>query len=302
MKRVNIIQAAALIFGLLFYTNLPAQDSTAATEDAPQLNIALRYFMYNNKIPYVLATTKTKVNGKFQPVKNIGLNIYLDSIAPSNIIGKVRTTDNGEANAVIPASLKNLWDATPSHKFLAVSEANKQFAEANGDLEITKAKIAVDTSTVDSTKNITAKVYEFKDNEWVPVKDVELKIGIRRLGGILPVGKEATYTTDSTGEVTAEFKRDSLPAENGVLTLVVNTDDNDKYGNLVLEENVPWGVKVNTFNDWNKRSLFATRFRSPVWLLIMAYSIIGTVWGVLIYLFLQLIKIRKLGSKIGLEV
>lgn len=294
MKLKYIIRYSWIIAALLFFSaKLMAQDSTAK-----ELNISLRYFMYNNRIPYVLVNAKTKVDGKFQPVKNVGLNVYLDSVVASNLISKVNTNDKGETQAIIPASLKQLWDATATHKFLAVSIVNKEFPEAATDLEITKAKIVVDTVTVDSVKTITAKVFEFINNEWLPAKDVEMKIGVRRLSGSLPVGKEATYTTDSTGEVSAEFKRDGLPADKGMLTLVVNVEDNDKYGNLIVEEQLPWGVKIQQANDWNKRSLWSTRFRTPIWLLFMAYSIMGAVWGVLFYLVIQIIKIRKIGREI----
>lgn len=295
MKLKYIIRYAWVLIAvvLIFCAKLMAQDSTAK-----ELNIYLRYFMYNNKIPYVLVNTKTKIDGKFQPVKNVGLNVYLDSVAPSNLISKVNTNNKGETQAVIPGSLKPLWDAAATHKFLAVSVANKEFPEATGDLEIAKAKIVVDTVIVDSVRTITAKVFELNKTEWMPVKDVEMKIGVRRLGGVLPVGKEATYTTDSTGGITAEFKRDTLPAEKGILTLVVNVEDNDKYGNLIIEQKLPWGVKIQQANDWNKRSLWSTRFRTPIWLLFMAYSIMAAVWGVLFYLVIQIIKIRKIGREV----
>jgi len=298
MKPIKIINyVCTLIAGLLLFCAVPrAQDSTPG-----DLNINLRYFMFNNKISYVLVNTKTKMAGKFQPVRKIGLSVYLDSVAGSNLIGKVNTDTNGDAQLLIPGSLRSAWDASASHKFLAVSVANKQFAETSADIEIIKAKIVLDTTTVDTIKSITAKVFEFKDNDWTPAPDVELKIGVRRLGGMLPIGKEATYTTDSTGEVTAEFTKLNLPAEKGILTLVVNAEDNDKYGNLVYEQKIPWGVPIVQSDDWNKRTLYSTRFRSPIWLLFMAYSVMAAVWGVLLYLVMQIIKLRKLGKKVAVD-
>ena len=291
MKPKYIIKKTSLsLLTILFCANTMAQDSTGR-----DLNIALRYFLYNNKIPYLLVNTKTKTEGKFQPVNNILLNVYMDSVAPANLVGKTNTNANGDGYLLIPATLKQQWETLPAHKFLAVSVANKEFPEATTDLQVTKAKILVDTTMVDSVRSIKATVLEYSNNDWIPVKDVEMKIGIRRMGGVLPVGKEATYTTDSTGAVTAEFKRDSLPAEKGTLTLVINVEDNDKYGNLVFEEKLPWGVNIERANDWNKRSLWSTRFRTPIWLLFMAYSIMAAVWSVLIFLVVQIIKIKKLG-------
>ena len=42
---------------------------------------------------------------------------------------------------------------------------------------------------------------KFENDSWLPVKDVDVKIGVRRLGGDLKIGDEETYTTDSFGQV-----------------------------------------------------------------------------------------------------
>ena len=52
-----------------------------------------------------------------------------------------------------------------------------------------------------------------QSGQWIPVNGVEMKIGVERLGGILSAGDDETYTTDSTGTVTTEFKKDSLPGD-----------------------------------------------------------------------------------------
>ena len=95
-----------------------------------------------------------------------------------------------------------------------------------------------------------------------------------------------------------DFKLDKLPAidTKNNLVLVVKTEDNEQFGNLVFEKTVPWGLYIKHHSDFNKRSLWGTRDRSPMWLLLMAGSIVAGVWGVLIYLVFQLIKIRKAGK------
>ena len=139
---------------------------------------------------------------------------------------------------------------------------------------------------------------KYKNNQWVPAKDVEMKIGIERLGGILSAGDEQTYTTDSTGTATSEFKKDSLPGDQqGNFMLIAKVEDNDELGNLIVEKKVPWGVAMKPDNNFfAQRTLWSTRFRTPIWLLFMAYSIVIGVWGTIIYLVVQLVKISKLGK------
>ena len=169
-----------------------------------------------------------------------------------------------------------------------------------GEAQVTKAKIEIDTSRTDEAKNVTVNVKELQNGEWVPANGVELKIAVKRSIGNLPIGDEETYTTDSTGSVTAEFKRDSLLGDNkGNFILVARTEDNEKFGNLFAEKNVNWGVTPIFDNSFDQRSLWATRSKTPIWLLGLAGSIVAGVWGTLIYLILQVIRIRKMGRPVA---
>jgi hypothetical protein len=210
------------------------------------------------------------------------------------------STTTGEQRIYIPASFKAAWDAASSFTFIAVSAANKEFDETKGEAKVSKAKIEIDTSRTDETKNVTVSVKELQNGEWLPAKGVELKIAIKGSLGNLPIGDEETYTTDSTGSVTAEFKRDSLLGDvKGNFILLARTEDNESYGNLFAEKKVNWGVAPIMNDSFNQRSLWATRSKTPIWLLGLAGAIIAGVWGTIIYLILQMIRIRKMGRAIA---
>jgi hypothetical protein len=263
-----------------------------------QLNV--NYYQPQNNIPYVLVTTKTKVERKFIGVKDLKVNVYLNEVSDSSLLQSFQSNITGEERIYIPPSFKGIWDATSSLTFIAVAAANKEFDETKSEAAITKAKIEIDTSRTDEAKNITVSVKELQNGKWVPANGVELKIAVKRSIGNLPIGDEESYTTDSTGSVTAEFKRDSLLGNNkGNFILVARTEDNEKFGNLFAEKNVNWGVAPIFDNSFNQRSLWATRSKTPIWLLGLAGSIIAGVWGTIIYLILQMIKIRKMGRAVA---
>jgi hypothetical protein len=158
--------------------------------------------------------------------------------------------------------------------------------------------LLIDTATGSETKNVIATFTALENGEWIPVKDVDIKIAVKRMGGTLTIGEEATYATDSSGTVAAEFKRDSIPGDaNGNIVLIATVEDNDKYGNLSVEKTAKWGAPFTYHSTFNERSLFASRNKTPVWLLFMAYFIIGIVWGTLIFLVFQIFKIKKLGKQ-----
>jgi hypothetical protein len=290
--KISILLLAAFFAGVI---NVLAQDSTKK-----ELLVNIGYYMTNNKMIYLVVNTKTKIDKKFQPVNNSFVNLYLDSASENNFIGKVTTNEAGIAKAVLPPGLKTAWESSSSHKFLAVAEANKDFDETEGEATVTKTKLSIDTTSDGETRSIIVSVSALKGSEWVPAKDVEMKVGISRMGGILSAGDDPTYTTDSSGSVTVEFKKDSLPGdEKGNIVLAAKVEENDIYGNLLLEKTVPWGVSFKPDNSFfNQRTLWSTRNRTPPWLLIMAYSIVVGVWGTILYLVRQMIKIKKLSKNI----
>jgi len=290
----KIINISIWVF-LILVAGLSVKGQDA--EKSP-LIVTLSYFTVNNDYQYLKVNAKSKVEGKFQPAAGVEIQLYLNKDSTGKgvgLIGKVITNEKGNAAANIPPALKQTWDLSPNHTFVAVTDKSKKFDETNTDISIAKAKITVDTT---DDKNVTATFTEFKDNKWVPVKGVDIKLGIKRLGGDLLINDDQSYTTDSLGKVKGEFKKIGMPGdEHGNIMLVAKVEDNDQYGNLRVERSEPWGVKFVADNDFFHRALWASRFNSPVWLVVIAYSILIAVWGTLIYLVFLLIKIRTLGKQ-----
>ena len=292
MKSLSKILAGLLSITFL----LSAYNGFSQAAEKGDLSIAINYFIINNQVPYLVVKVKTKVGGRFQNVPGIGLKLFLDKDSAGTFIGKVVTNEKGEATAIIPPSVKKQWGTSVKQTFLATFDGNKKYDAAKGDLTVSKAKILID---VTSDKSVTASVFEMKDTTWTPVKGVELILAVRRMASDLPINETPTFTTDSTGKVSGDFKRDSIPGDaKGNITLVAKIVDNDQYGNLLIEKTVPWGAKFVPVSTFNNRTLFATRNKAPVWLLFIAYSVAITVWGILVMLIFNLFKIRKLGQEV----
>ena len=294
MKANKTLTILAFLFFIIGILNI-----TKAAESG-SLIVNFRYFMFNNKIPFVQVQSGVKIDKKYQPVPDISFQVYLDNIGDSSLIGKAKSDENGGLTIPIPKSLKTLWDASLKHTLICKSEATKAYEETEQELEITQAKLEIDTLNDGTTRSIVATLMEKTDKGWVPVPETDLKVGVKRLGGILSAGSDETFTTDAEGKATAAFERDSLPGDqNGNLTLIAKLEDNDMYGNLVVETNANWGVKASLglHNTYNDRTLFSTRFKAPYWLLFIANSIIILVWGTIIYLAFQVLKIRRLGRE-----
>jgi len=293
MKNTKKIITAVIALLLTIPFSSWSQDSSKK-----DLILNLSYFMTSNNAIYIMANTKTKIAKKFTPVSGINISLFLDKDSSTNFIGKVTTDKNGLGKAIISPQLKTIWDQSPTHTFKAVSEANSDFEITNAETSITKSKLTIDTLSDGDAKTINVKVESFNGTSWSPVPGVEIKVGVSRLSGaILPAGEEASYTTDSTGKVNAVLKKTALPGdEKGNIILAAKVEDNEQLGNLTAEKTVPWGIAVKADNNFfNQRTLWSTRFRTPLWLLFMAYSIVIGVWGTIIYLVFQIIKLKKMG-------
>ena len=294
MKQLNKIYSnLGWVFTLLCLSisiNVSAQDSTAG-----EPTLILRYFINNNSAQFVMVQTVLKEGKKSKPLSKQVVNLFLDSSSAENLLAKTTTDENGKAKVIIPPAFKDKWTSNSKHKFIGVLETN---AEVTTEIEVTRAKLTIDTTNTDGTRTISATMMVFENNDWVPAKDVEMKVGISRQGGVLSAGDEATYTTDSTGIVDVELKKLNLPGDSkGNFVLVAKVEDNEQYGNLVVEKTVPWGVAVKPDTGFfDQRTLWSTRFRTPLWLLFLVYAIVIGVWGTIIYLVWQIAKINKLGK------
>ena len=291
MKPTKLYKCRTLLLVfVLFFTAIDC----FAQEDATEPIVKLQYYNNNNAVQYLILQSELKKNKIFTPQANKLYSIYLDSSNESNLVAKLKTDATGKAKTFIGNSLKPAWDAASSHSFI-VKEGDEEIIS---DFIIHKSRITLDTANIDGVRSITASVSKLEGSEWVPVPDVELKIGIERLGSILSAGDEEAYTTDSTGSISVDLAKTELPGDaKGNYVIAARADDHEVLGNLLIERTVPWGkATVAASGFFDQRTLWSTRFRTPYWLLIMAYSIVIGVWGSLIYLVIQIIKIKKLGG------
>jgi hypothetical protein len=261
-----------------------------------KLILGLGYYNDNNQLQYLKANTKAKIDGKFKPVAGIELRFYISSESPNHLLGTAKTDDKGQAALMIPSNAKDEWNKSPKQTFLAVTDSSSLYVAVTTSIDLTKARIKLDTAT---DKKIMATLVEQKESIWVPVKGVDMKIAVKRLGGDLNVNETPTFTTDSLGIASADFKQLNLPGDSvGNLILIASVEDNDFYGNLTVERTVPWGTATSYSSPFNNRSLFARAGRPPFWLLWMASGITLSVWMVIFYLFFQIRKLKKLGVQV----
>jgi hypothetical protein len=303
MKNKYILYLLLLL--LAPFAAFTQEEEKKEEEGKPELSLQVRFHTIDNKLPYLLFTSKIRKDNALQVVERAKVKVYFMEETEESLIGEVTTDDKGLGKLVLPPSIKPVWDSNTLYTFYAVASETKDYAETRVEKEVTRARLELDTTQTEEGKRAVAvKVLQYDGTDWVPAADVEVKVTVKRSAAYLPVGEEETYTTDSTGMVLAEFTKDSLPTadKKGNIILAARIEDNDLFGDLILEKAVPWGVYRKVPEGLTKRSLWATADKAPYWLLFMAISIIATVWGVIFYLVYVFIRIRKEGRPSKIEV
>ena len=284
-----------LVLVVLSYSFLQAQDTTSV--EKPAIILSVGYYNTNGQYPFIRVNAKSKIDGRFKPVSGMAIKVFMDNTEDSAmLLGSFKSDEKGEVKAVLTPAVGNAWKQLNKHSFIAVANASKINDEVQETIEITKSKITIDAITNNGNRSLKVAVFAAGDEKWVPLPDVEFKMGVARLGGTLPVSEEESFTTDSSGAAIVEFSRLNLPGDaNGHLDLVASVEENEMIGNVSSRINVPWGTVPVNYALVLKRSLWGTGTQTPWWLQVTIFTIIALVWGTLFYLFNLFIKIRKLG-------
>ncbi len=131
-------------------------------------------------------------------------------------------------------------------------------------------------------------------SEGQPVAEVSVKLFVKRLFGLLPVGEEST---DETGVASFEVPNDIPGDASGKLTIIAKIEDDENYENVETEAAVNWGViKKDDTSIVANRSLAASRENAPIYFIIVSNLIIIGIWGTILYVVLQVFKIKRISS------
>jgi hypothetical protein len=285
--------AAWAITLLLFAPELQAQDKP----EKGSVKLEVSFYQVNGEMPYLKVSTKTKVNKKFKVVPGVTVNLFIGEENAQSFLGRVVTKKDGTNTLVLPGRVKTQWDTATVSKFIATVTGNEKYDDNSAEIEITRAKIELNIEEKDSVRTINAKLLAKKGAAWVEVPEVELKFIVKRYFNDLQIGESAS-TTDASGAASTEFKL-KIPGDDSKTILVgAKIEENDSYGNIQTTQPTKWGtaiVKDDIYNEFNERTLWATRDKTPYWLLIFPNLIIATVWGFIFYMLMLIVRIRKAG-------
>ena len=170
---------------------------------------------------------------------------------------------------------------------------HKGYVQVIGKAENESKEKLVLTLEKSGENKIIAKAITSKEKLEMP--NVQLKLFVKRYFGNLQIGE--TTSTNKNGIATFELDKNIAADTLGNITLILKPTNQELYGDAEAQLQLKFGIK-NTKEPLNKnRAIWNTVGKAPYW--IMFTYIIGlfSVFAVIIYVVLQLLKFKKTSLK-----
>jgi hypothetical protein len=265
---------------VFLYTSSFAQD---------RVRLKAEYVKVMNEGAYFDIHATAKVNDANVNVSKIALIIY-NLVGDEQVeIGKTITNIQGKSRF----ALKNLNllkpDSTNTYNIEISFDGNDAFKGASKSISFKDAAIEAKLITIDSINYITATLID-KSTDSLLIGQ-SLKVQVQRLFKNLPIGEEFNET-DEDGTILVSIP-ERIPGVDGILAIEVILSESDEFGTVKTIVKAPVGKPVIDESTFDQRTMWSPRNKTPLFLLIFPNILTFGIWGIIIYLILNLIKINK---------
>lgn len=288
----HLFWSICLVFFASFsWNNVVGQNQAVKKKKA---RIQLEYFNVVGKRPYLNATVKTKVQRSYQTVEGVPIDFYLLDENGKTELGQRLTNEKGVAKIDLGKNFASLEDTIFSHRFVATIENNRKFKNKKRELEIRESVFKMTLEEHDSAKTVQV-FFGAPDStgQIIPIEGARVRPYVQRLFSLLPLGGDELETTDSEGYFRFEFPNDIPGNDKSELTIVTKLEEDDLHGKIMSVKTATWGVPVTTNPASVKRELWSARMNAPIYLQVIVNSMLLGIWGTIIYIIMQLKKIKK---------
>lgn len=269
-----------VVLSVFLYTSSFAQDKVRLKAD---------YVKIMNEGSYFDIQATSKVNDENVNVSKIELIIY-NLVGDEQVeIGKTTTNMQGKSRF----KLKNLNsikpDSSNTYNIDITFAGNEAFSDASKSISFKDAAIEAKLVTIDSVNYVTATLTD-KSTDSLLIGE-SLKVQVQRLFKNLPIGEEFNET-DEDGTILVTLP-EGIPGVDGKIAIEVVLSESDEFGTIKAIVIAPIGKHIVDESTFDQRTMWSPRNKTPLFLLIFPNLLIFGIWGIIIYLILNLIKINK---------
>jgi hypothetical protein len=272
----------------LLILGFSVQDIQAQEVKKNKLRINAQYVKISNGESYFDIKASARVEKKNVAVSGIEINVSNTSEGGQIELGKTVTNHNGKTKFILKDFNALKSDTTGIFNIAISFKGNKMYTRAKRSISFRDVNLSAEMVVKDSINYIEARLTDVDEN---PIADLPLKIELQRLIRNYLLGDEFNMT-DENGAIFVPIE-EQFPGVEGKLIFEVVLNENDDFGTVktLVEANI--GIPIVDESTFNERTMWSTRDKTPIFLLIFPNILIIGTWGLIMYLIINLFKISK---------
>jgi hypothetical protein len=238
---------------------------------------------------YLNIKASARIDKQTVEVSHINLSILLELNDEEIEIGKTTTNASGISKFIIEDFGKLQPDSLGVYHLLVSFDGNDSFKKTSKEVSFKNADIEAKWVVKDSVNYVNARLIDTKLDS--ALADIPLVVRVDRLFRPLKIGEDF-YDTDDDGQIEVAVP-EGIPGVDGNLKLEVLLSESDDYGTVIAQLIAPIGTVIVDESTFDQRTMWSPRGKTPIFLLTLTYSFIFIVWGIFIYLLINLVRIIK---------
>lgn len=288
MKNPNKYRFLILVFLGLFLTSHVSMNAQQTKKNKIRINA--NYTKIMDGAIHIDVKSSARIDKKNTPVGHIELIIFNLLDDDKINLGKVKTNDKGEGRFTLKDINAIKADSTNSYHIQVAFKGNDSFTKAQRNISFKDVNIRCHLIQQDSINYVEATLIDGITQE--PIEGELLTVQIERLFFPLQIGDEFNETDDQ-GKILVPIE-EGIPGVNGNLNVEVVLNESDDYGTVKGLVTGHIGIPILDESTFDQRTMWSPRNKTPFFLLVFPNLIILGIWGILIYLIFNLVRISKI--------
>lgn len=229
------------------------------------------------------------------PVYDAEIKFYNVGDEEEILLGTSKTSDKGVARITIPETHKYLVDDEGKINLKASFDGSDGLDSEEKELSVRDLNMELELIEIDSVKKAIVKAFTIDSlGVATPIEEAEVFISVAGMLSKLRVSEG----TIENGEYEFEMPTDIPGDTNGNLEVYSIIEDHDEFGDVIQMRSVNWGVFNKQIKGQNN-TLWSEA--APIWMYAVLTILLVGVWANYIYTIINLLKIKKEGTKLALK-
>jgi molybdopterin-containing oxidoreductase family membrane subunit len=285
-KKSDVVSAGMILLLIL------VSSTHAMTQDETKTRTVLKLeYSHVDSTQNLNALLQAKVEGRYLPLKGMEIDFKFVRDGKEKSMGTALTDEQGKVSFPIPEDIIATKGDKGIYSFGALFSGKDNYGNASAGTSMKPLRMEISFSQKGQEKMIDLKAFETgkKNDQWVPVENLEIQFYVPRTFSLLKIGKG----TITNGMASLEFPT-SIPGNQlGYLTIVAKVEENETYGNVAVSGTINWGKPLPLVKII-KRGLGDTD--APLWMVYTLIVLLSIVWFHYMYVIFTIFRIRRLGK------